>query len=232
MALFSKLLNAVLPALLLGALAFTAPAHAALVDFAFSAPGSPNASLGLNPVFAPSNDFGTGLNIVASAFAPLSGQLEVHRNRKNGLGVTGRRADPFANRINSHGMADDMESLRLSFSLPVQLISITFKAVGANTQFVLLANPSNPLSTPVFGTPTNGEVLDMSSFGLTGTDFDVSAGGDGQSLRVHSLRAATQDLALRTSATTAQAPAPATWALFMLGFGVIAWHRRRTLTRA
>lgn len=175
--------------------------------------------------------------------APVSILLPAHSHRsvvslkftetvKNGLGVTGGRADPFANRINSHGMADDMESLRLSFSLPVQLISITFKAVGANTQFVLLANPSNPLSTPVFGTPANGEVLDMSSFGLTGADFDVSAGGDGQSLRVHSLRAATQDLALRVSATTAQAPAPATWALFMLGFGVIAWHRRGTVTGA
>jgi hypothetical protein len=43
-----------------------------------------------------------------------------------------------------------------------------------------------------------------------GTDFDVSASGYGQSLRVHSLRAATQVLASRAAPATAQVPAPAT----------------------
>ena len=97
----------------------SAPAHAALVDFDFFAPSRANTSLGLNPVFTPIDDFGTETSLVASAFAPIGGQLEVHKNRKNGLGVTGGRNDPFGNRTNSHSNANDMESVRLSFSLPI-----------------------------------------------------------------------------------------------------------------
>ena len=233
MALLSTLKSLLRTASLVSGLLLVAPAHAALIDFDFSAPGTANASLGLNPVFSPVDDFGTGINVAASAFAPVSGQLEVHRNRNNGLGVTGARNDPFANRINSHnasglGTGDDMETLRLTFSVPVQLLSITFRAVGARSGFVLLANPDQPLSSPIVGTPTNGEAVDMSSFGLTGTSFDVSAGGLGQSLRVHSLRAAATALAFRSTSNTVEAPEPATWALALLGFAAVSWRRRMT----
>ena len=200
-------------------------ASAAIVDFDFSMPGSSNRSLGLNPTFNAVNDFQTGLTVSATASATQSGVLEVHRNRINGLGVTGGRNDPFANRINSHSTTDNnnMESLHLHFGETVDLLSVTFRAVGAGSSFMLIADPANPLSAPVFGSPTNGVALDLSSFGIAGSSFSFAAAGFGQSLRVHSLQVATRALVTANSAT---APAPATSILMLLGVIAVIARRR------
>ncbi|MEM7405532.1 MAG: hypothetical protein AAF458_09590 [Pseudomonadota bacterium] len=210
------------------ALTFSAVSEAAIFDFDFSAPGTRNESLGLSPQFMPVNDFEeSGLNVIATASATQSGQLEVHRNRNNGLGVTGGRNDPHRNRINSHSSTDgdDMESLTLTFSVPVHLMSITFKAVGRGSSFALMADPSAPLSSPIVGAPTNGRAIDMSAFGIVGTEFSVSAAGFGQSLRVHSLQVAMAELA--SASTTATASAPATSALLLAGMLWGAARRRK-----